>query len=744
MNNPASGLCVWVATSYTMSQLISRTLFKLFAVLLGVILSVAGYFSYVGYHQAIESAGKIEYNKLESISHTFAAGLESRGGVARDPSRKVEPEKEFRRKLKRIETLLLDINRYNGLKTGLCVVLFNENGSEAKWIGVDLLNKSAKYEALTSAHTEREFSGLLKEYAGLTNDTYVFYSYPIAMPDETKGYIVGSEDISNAVATASAGFYKQVFVCFLVVCFIGFVGFRMLRRVMREEVFSKNKLKALSDLADKRNEELETLMMVLRKSENLILLTDQNGKIEWLNEVYQKKNNYSEDELESFVGKELAEVSHYAEIEKVIEEVKHTRKKLVYEAKSYDSEQNEFWASTTITPILDKSGEVEKLLFIDTDITRLKRAEKEVEQLANFTRESTWPVLRIHSDFTIMYSNEPGSTLLKHWNARVGQKMQKKPVMLAIQRAILKNAEQNLNIAVENRLYKLALIPVAERGYVNIYGEDITELQQAEKASQARALEIEEHNLNITDSINYARRIQEAILPDEDHIRQYFKNSFAFSQPKDIVSGDFFWIYELKASTEYILALADCTGHGVPGAMMSIVGHGLLNEIVEHTQDPAEMLSRLNCEIIRSLRQKSRENTSDGMDVSIIRINVKTLEVTFSGAYQHIYWMNGSLNLLKGDRQPIGGLHHDTKRKFTNHTFRVSKGDALYLMSDGYADQFGGKDNKKFMSRRLAELIQSNHKYSMQAQSFIFKKTFEQWKGSNEQIDDVSLIGIKI
>ena len=730
----------------TVSHIISKITFKIFAIVLAAMLCLAGYFAMVIYNQAVENAEKSELQKLKSIASTFAIEFESNPFLQKPLSKDQGAEAAYQSFREKLETSLLKTNQINDLQGGVSVLLVNPQTKTLDWIGPTGKFESAQLRNIAVALIQKPITKPIS--IGLDSDSdenQILYAYPLSLYSNLnyRGYVIAENQISDQLNKASRILYNQAIITFITFCLIGFLGFRSLKRVLKHESLAKKKLKEYADLAQLRYEELETLSTVLSKSENLILLTDSTGKIEWLNEVYSKKNNYSESELESFVGKELAEVSHYPKIKNVIHEVNVTRKKVEYEAKSYDNQKNEFWASTTITPILDENGEVEKLLFIDADITRLKRAEKEIAKLANFTQEYTKPVIRIQSDHTVLYGNESGQLILRQWNTEVNQKIKRKSVLMTLEKALQSGEEQTLNLSSDNRLYRLQFIPVTEKEYVNIYGEDITEVQLAEKASRARTLEIEQHNLNITDSINYARRIQEAILPNEDHIRRFFKNSFAINKPKDIVSGDFFWIHELIPQQEYIIALADCTGHGVPGAMMSIVGHSLLNDIVEDEKDPARILSQLNREIIKSLRQKSDTKTSDGMDVSIVHIDLKKLEITFSGAYQHLYWMNGRLNVFKGDRQPIGGIQHDNNRNFTNHTFKVHQGDSLYLLSDGYIDQFGGPRNKKFMSRRLGELIEKSHKYSMQAQSFIYEKTFEEWRGANEQIDDVSIIGIK-
>jgi len=215
--------------------------------------------------------------------------------------------------------------------------------------------------------------------------------------------------------------------------------------------------------------------------------------------------------------------------------------------------------------------------------------------------------------------------------------------------------------------------------------------------------------------------------------------------PKDIVSGDFLWVHELVPERAYLLALADCTGHGVPGAMMSIIGHSLLNEIVETHgfTEPARVLKLLNTEVIKTLRQKNGSGSSDGMDIALVHIDLVKMKIRFSGAYRPVLRMNGSLHVFNGDRQPIGGMHHKGEREFHVSEFDIAKGDSIYLMSDGLSDQFGGPENKKFLTHRVKDMIAKNHKYSMQAQSYVFRETFNSWKGECEQIDDVSVIGIK-
>ena len=708
---------------------------------------LGSYFLIVSYLETVENTERSEFRRLDGIIHSVSLYLEydlikgstlfDRGGTQINES--VQGQ---------IINVLYLINASNDLSSGISILIIDHQTGTAT-----ILDQNGTKSARTASKLVQDLIDLHPTedvQKGIGADNYtnsIFYAHPVDFRTgkDISAYIFTIEYIGDSIEEAKSIFYKRAGITMIALLILGFLGHSGLKRIFKHEVSARNELKEYISLADERNEELEQLSFVLKKSENLILLADKNGRIIWLNESYHEKNNYSGAELESFVGKELAEVSHYSKIQSVIDEAIRTKMKVVYEAKSYDKDGNEFWASTTVTPIIDNKDEVQKLLFIDADITRLKLAEKEIANLANFTEEQTRPLIRIKNNGLVLYANEASESILRIWKSRVNEVITKKSILDIIRQTSLENTEKFINLECNNRIYNLRFFPVKEKDYVNIYGEDITEVQITEKENRKKALQLEQDNLSITDSINYARKIQEAILPDEDHIRQYFKNSFVLSKPKDIVSGDFFWIYETVAQKEYLLALADCTGHGVPGAMMSIVGHSLLNEIVEGEKctDPAKILEILNKEIIKSLRQKTMEKSSDGMDVSILKINLENRTITFAGAYQQMYWVNGKMNIYKGDRQPIGGLHHDSNRKFTNHNFSYNHGDSIYLTSDGFQDQFGGENNKKFLSGRLRALLVNNHKYSMQAQSYIFNQAFEEWRGQHDQIDDVSMIGIK-
>ncbi len=256
---------------------------------------------------------------------------------------------------------------------------------------------------------------------------------------------------------------------------------------------------------------------------------------------------------------------------------------------------------------------------------------------------------------------------------------------------------------------------------------------------------IEEKNKDITDSITYASSIQQSILPDAKQIAQVLPEHLIFYKPKDIVSGDFYWFHE-KDDLAFIMA-ADCTGHGVPGAFVSMLCNNVLNQVIieNDRNDPGEILTEVNRSIITSFRKKGAEFApSDGMDCSLCVVNKKTKEINFAGAYNQLVIVNdGELKEIKADRTPIGGR---TKigYKFKSNNVKTHPNDTFYIFSDGYADQFGGPKGKKFMIKSLKQLFIEIHEQPMKTQYKHLDKTLLSWVGDREQIDDILIVGFKI
>ncbi len=255
---------------------------------------------------------------------------------------------------------------------------------------------------------------------------------------------------------------------------------------------------------------------------------------------------------------------------------------------------------------------------------------------------------------------------------------------------------------------------------------------------------MEKRNQDITSSINYARRIQDAVLPDLRSLKRSVPNCFVLYSPRDIVSGDFYWF--AQKDNEIILAAADCTGHGVPGAFMSILGDSYLNQIVnlQGITKADSILSRLHGQIRRALRQSSTEN-KDGMDISICVINLEHNYVTFAGAKRPLlYIQNDTIFEVKGDKYSVGGFQTKAENAYTSHQIDFSIPTAFYIFSDGYVDQFGGENGRKFMINNFKSLLLEIHKEPMVRQRQLLSQKFEEWKGNHKQIDDVIVVGFQV
>jgi serine phosphatase RsbU (regulator of sigma subunit) len=270
-------------------------------------------------------------------------------------------------------------------------------------------------------------------------------------------------------------------------------------------------------------------------------------------------------------------------------------------------------------------------------------------------------------------------------------------------------------------------------------------LSDINRSLQTAYHEIEEQKKHIEDSIHYARRIQNAILPPDEFVSALLPDSFVLYKPKDIVSGDFYFMAHKDGIA--IVAAVDCTGHGVPGAFMSIVGNNQLNFAVNVKNEirPDLILNALNEGVTKSLRQtRLSSSVKDGMDISLITIDYKNAKLNYAGGYNPLFVVrNNELIQIKADKFPIGGYMGEKLKNFTNNEMDLQKGDVMYLFSDGYADQFGGDDDSKFLIRRFRELILKIHNEPMNEQKEILNQIHEDWRGNTVQIDDILVIGIR-
>lgn len=394
--------------------------------------------------------------------------------------------------------------------------------------------------------------------------------------------------------------------------------------------FYKNRKKNI--LLKAKNEELEKLSIVVKEIDSAVIITDKKGIIEWVNEGVLKMYGITNNKI----GKNISKTSNYVNIKSVIKECVNTKKSSFYTSKHTKQDGTEIWAQTTLTPILDNENNISKLVFIDTNVSDVKKSE----------------------------------------------------VQLSKQKALL-----------------------------------------------------ESKNNKITDSFNYAKRIQQAVLPSKTTMSKIWKEYFVFLKPKDIVSGDFYWVYE-KNNKKY-LAIVDCTGHGVPGAFMTIIGNNLLYEILQDNYNtPVEILQELHIRIKIRLGGSINAKVIDSMDIGLVCLNTSTYQMSFAGTHTSVYLIRGrTLVEYKGSKETIG-----FKNSFSikMHTFTVKPNDMIYMHTDGYPDQKGGHKNKKFYYQPIRDMFVNIGSKSVKEQKDIVVKTLEQWKGDRIQTDDVCLCGVRI
>lgn len=321
-----------------------------------------------------------------------------------------------------------------------------------------------------------------------------------------------------------------------------------------------------------------------------------------------------------------------------------------------------------------------------------------------------------------------------------------KEIKLLNQDKALKTAEISHQKSVKNYFIGLAIIILISSSFIfRLYRNKLND----NKLLAAQKAEIESQKKSITDSINYAYRIQKSILPTCEHFNEILPESFVFNKPKDIVSGDFYWLHETSpfkyssVNSKVFLALADCTGHGVPGAFMSMMGVELLNEAVNESHSPAKILEIVDDGIRRALHTNQHESKKDGMDMALCAFDFEKNTLKYCGANRPIYRIrNGDLEIFYPQKAAIG--FSDQGFKFENIEIELQKNDNIYLFSDGYADQFGGDRDKKLTTKKFKDLLLRLQPLPMRNQGMELEKFITDWSGNNSQVDDMLVIGLKV
>lgn len=427
-------------------------------------------------------------------------------------------------------------------------------------------------------------------------------------------------------------------------------------RVIGIPAFQKNKIVRLYGLfqdIDERKKiegELYKLALIAQKTDNLVVVTDGNGEIEWVNTGFTKRTGYLFQEVRGKKPGDLLQgVDTNPEHVQKIKEGLASKESFSQEVLNYTKSGEPYWIDINITPVLDAEGDVIQFIAIEQDITEKKNAEQQIK---------------------------------------------------------IKN--QQLQIMLHT---------------------------------------VEEQKNDILSSIEYAKRIQSATLPKKRDIEKQLPEILLFYKPKDIVSGDFYWFTQI-GDISY-LTIADCTGHGVPGAFMTIIGISLLEQIINKEQifSPSQILEELDRRLPSILQTQGIANQDivDGMEISLLKFDWKASKLIWASAKRPLWvFKNESWLSYKGDIYPIGGSKYYTDKHFTQQVIPLEKGNTVYTFTDGFADQLGGQHHKKLMSNNLQKLVAQNHTLGFEEQEKLLEHYLKDWQGNKEQTDDILIFGIRI
>jgi PAS domain S-box-containing protein len=515
----------------------------------------------------------------------------------------------------------------------------------------------------------------------------------------------------------------------------------------------------LNQQIEEVNKSQRRINALLENSSEIITICDEKGKISFVSPSVTAILGYKPEELigtndESRIlekGKD-----DYREMLKLL--VEDPSKSITVEYQYITKKGEAIFVEVTGKNLL-KEPAIAGIVLNTRDITERKVAEKEARmrsQMQSLSENSPDLITRLNKEGRIYYINP---TIEKLTHSKPADLLQKSIYETSLSDSVINTWDELIKEVLKKKDKIQIEMPFPTDGgslvmsvnaipefneeqnieSILLVSNDITERKKAE-------LEIQSKNKKITESINYAQRIQVAILPDQHRIKQLFPQFFMFYKPRDVVSGDFPWFVE-NGDDVYIAAV-DCTGHGVPGAMLSLIGYFLLNDIVKSQKivHPGEILDILDSSVTRTLKQDVEgSEMKDGMDICLCKINKKEGIFEYAGAHRPLYLLrNGEILEFKGDKFPIGGGIFKNQTNFTNHIINIQKGDSFYFCSDGFPDQFGGPENKKIGPARIKTLITENKGIKDFTKQYdVFANFFENWKGSYKQMDDVLLIGIK-
>ena len=516
------------------------------------------------------------------------------------------------------------------------------------------------------------------------------------------------------------------------------------------------------------NKSQERTQVLLENASEIINIYDEDGNVKYASPSVRNILGYEPNDMVGTIETERVHPKGQATVKKLFEDLKYNPGNVYTAQYTYlKPDGSRTWVETTGRNLVDNPS-INGILFNIRDITERKKAEKEQRERAKMqalSENSLDIILRFDLAGLISYVNP---AIEKYTGIAPSTFLGQTFDSVSLDEAIIQKwseilmevTTKNSHVSTEmefrdlnNAMLFMEVNALPESGEdgglesILMILHDISEAKEAEH-------KIKEANQKVQDSINYAKRIQNSILPKEIVLSDVFPNSFMMFRPKDIVSGDFPFIVQ---KDKYIyFAAADCTGHGVPGALLSVIGSLILNEIITYeTPTPSVMLDKLHNSMVKTLRQgqEGGENERDGMDVGMCRLDLSNGEFSFSGAHRPLYIVrhdqkaDEELEELKGDKYPIGGVQYRGRDVFTNFETVLQKGDRVYVCSDGFPDQFGGpfpaEDLKKFGPKKIRQILVENKDKSIAEVNVALQAAFDAWQGPHKQMDDVLFIGIE-
>jgi PAS domain S-box-containing protein len=534
----------------------------------------------------------------------------------------------------------------------------------------------------------------------------------------------------------------------------------VLRQNAEEMQATQEELKRSNQMLEEQIEEVnrtqKRMQLLLENASEVITIYEEDETIRYISPSVETILGYGQKEMIGKSDVDKVQTEHrpiFKDIFRKMNEHPDEKVTVQYEYRAKDG--SFIWIESTGTNCMSNPA-IHGYILNSRDITEKRRAEQEQRmrsKMQALSENSPDLITRLESE-TISYINPvieeyTGKKPVDFLNKKVKDAELDYSVLDGWLKIVEQVNESSSTISTEmdfpsemgKRVMQVNAIPEFDETNklesVLVVSHDITERKIIE-------LEIQNKNKKITESINYAKRIQTAILPNNRVISKVLPDSFILYKPRDVVSGDFPWFVQVK--DEIFIAAVDCTGHGVPGALLSLIGYFLLNDIVRSRKitEPGVILDMLDEGVTTTLRQDEDATTKDGMDIALCKINMSSREVEYAGAHRPLYIMkNGVMEEVKGNKFPIGGGIFKNQTNFTNTKLQLGKGDSIYFSSDGFPDQFGGPDGRKFGPKKVREIIERVHTLSMKEAMTTFDHEWENWRGEQKQTDDVLLIGIK-